>query len=340
MIFHHAILAILLVGAAALAGLAAATPHAVAVLRHWDTASGSVRQLRLERRTTLVSAAVALMLAAQVAALLLFVFNADRMAMMFVGAMCAVGTLQVNAWGFPALYAQIAVFFLGSAWLTLNAVDARAPDYPLTRAKHALLLCIVPLLAVSFALQLAYFLGLKADVITSCCGSLFSASATTVTGELAGALTRWSPQWAIPVFFAGMAAVVALSAIVARQGRGGLLLGLGGIGALVLSLAAIVSFVSLYIYEDPRHHCPFCILKAEYSYQGYALYVPLFAATAAAVGALALAPFSRRPDLRARVAHATRTLAAVTGTLFLAFTLVVAWMIAKSGLILIGNAVQ
>ena len=137
-----------------------------------------------------------------------------------------------------------------------------------------------------------------------------------------------------------MAAVVALSAIVARQGRGGLLLGLGGIGALVLSLAAIVSFVSLYIYEDPRHHCPFCILKAEYSYQGYALYVPLFAATAAAVGALALAPFSRRPDLRARVAHATRTLAAVTGTLFLAFTLVVAWMIAKSGLILIGNAVQ
>ncbi len=106
-----------------------------------------------------------------------------------------------------------------------------------------------------------------------------------------------------------MAAVIALAIIVARQGRGGMLLGVAGIGALVLSLAAIVSFVSLYIYEDPRHHCPFCILKAEYSYQGYALYVPLFAATAAAVGALALAPFSRRPELRARVARATRMLA-------------------------------
>ena len=153
--------------------------------------------MRLERRTTLVSAAVALMLAAQVAALLLFVFNADRMAMMFVGAMCAVGTLQVERLGLSRALRADRVFFLGSAWLTLNAVDARSPDYPLTRAKHALLLCIVPLLAVSFALQLAYFLGLKADVITSCCGSLFSASATSVTGELAGALTRWSPQWAI-----------------------------------------------------------------------------------------------------------------------------------------------
>jgi hypothetical protein len=340
MIFHHAILAVLLVGASALVGFVAATPHAIMVLRHWDTASGSARQLRLERQTTLVSAAVALMLAAEVAALLLFVFNADRMATMFVGAMCAVGTLQANAWGFPALYAQIVVFFAGSAWLTLNAVDSRCPDYPFTRAKQVLLLCIVPLLASSFALQSAYFLGLRADVITSCCGSLFSASSTTVAGELAGALTRWSPQWAIPTFFAGMAAVIAIAATVARRGRGGLLLGIGGIGGLALSLAAIVSFVSLYIYEDPRHHCPFCILKAEYSYQGYALYVSLFAATAASVGALALAPFSQRPGVRARVARATRTLAAVAGTLFLVFTLVVAWMIAKSGLILIGNAVR
>ncbi len=340
MILHHAILAILLVGAAALAGLAAAAPHAVAVLRHWDAASGSARQLRLERRTTLVSASVALMLTAQVAALLLFVFNADRMAVTFVGAMCAVGTLRVNAWGFPALYAQIGVFFLASAWLTLNAVDTRSPDYPLTRAKHGLLLFIVPALAASFALQLAYFLGLKADVITSCCSSLFSTSAATASRDLGGALAGWRPQWAIPTFFIGMAAVIALAVTVARSGRGGMLLGVAGGGAMVLSFAAIVSFVSPFIYEDPHHHCPFCILKEEYSYQGYALYVPLFAATAAAMGALALAPFARRPELRARVTRATRVLARAAGTLYLVFTLAVAWMIANSALILVGHVVR
>jgi hypothetical protein len=172
-IFHHAALAVLLVGAVTLLAvvLRCRTPWRCAT----DTGSGSGRQLVLERRTTLVSAVVAVMLVAQAAALLLFVFNADRMATMFVGAMCAVGTLQVNRWGFPALFAQIASLFVAGMWLTLNAVDVRSPHYPLTRAKHGLLLAVVPLSCVSFALQ---FASCRAGrrVITSCCGSMFSAA--------------------------------------------------------------------------------------------------------------------------------------------------------------------
>jgi len=49
----------------------------------------------------------------------------------------------------------------------------------------------------------------------------------------------------------------------------------------VAALIGILSFVSLYVYEHPHHHCPFCILKPEYDYQGYLLYIPLFAAAAA-----------------------------------------------------------
>jgi hypothetical protein len=339
-IFQHAVLAVLLVGAAAVLALAAAVPHAVAVLRHWDTASGSARQLRLERRTTLVSAVVAVMLVAQAAALLLFVFNADRMATMFVGAMCAVGTLQVNRWGFPALWAQIASLFAAGMWLTLNAVDVRSPHYPLTRAKHGLLLAVVPLSLVSFALQAAYFSGLKADVITSCCGSLFSGAPSAVASELAGAYTAWSPSVAVPAFFAVIAAAATLSFVVAWRGRGGALLGLCGVIGLVASLLAIVAFVAPYVYEDPRHHCPFCILKAEYSYRGYLLYVPLFGATAAALGALALAPFADRPLLAKSVARATGALARVSGTLWILFAWVVCWIIADSRLVLIGNAAR
>jgi hypothetical protein len=39
-------------------------------------------------------------LVAQLAALLLFVFNADRLSVMFVGAMCVQSALNVNGWGF------------------------------------------------------------------------------------------------------------------------------------------------------------------------------------------------------------------------------------------------
>ena len=147
MIFQPAIIALLLAAGLSLAMLATASPFAVQLIRHWDLGSGSERQLRLERLTYLFSMMVALVCGLQILSTLLFVFNADKMSVMFVGAMCAVGASSVVA------------------------------------------------------------------------------------------------------FFA--------------------------------ALMGIVAFVSLYIYEHPHHHCPFCILKPEYDYQGYLLYVPLFAAAAA-----------------------------------------------------------
>ena len=186
MLFQPAIIALLLAGAVSLLVLVAASPFAVQVIRRWDMRSGSELQLVLERRTYLFSTLTAFVFVTQIGALLLTVFNADKMAVMFVGAMCAVGTLNANAWGFPMLHAQIAVFFLAAVWLTLNQVDNQAPDYPLVRVKYALLLLLLPALAATFALQLKYFLNLRADVITSCCGSLFSEQGPALASEESG----------------------------------------------------------------------------------------------------------------------------------------------------------
>ncbi|MGB9195241.1 MAG: hypothetical protein WCB88_15025, partial [Azonexus sp.] len=186
MLFQPAIIALLLAGAVSLLVLVAAAPFALQVIRRWDMQSGSELQLVLERRTYLFSTLTAFVFVTQIGALLLTVFNADKMAVMFVGAMCAVGTLNANAWGFPMLYSQIAVFFLAAAWLTLNQVDNQAPDYPLVRVKYALLLLLLPALAATFALQLKYFLNLRADVITSCCGSLFSEQGPALVSEASG----------------------------------------------------------------------------------------------------------------------------------------------------------
>ena len=333
MLFQPAIIALLLVAGLGLLALAAAAPGALQMVRHWDLASGSRRQLGFERRTWLMSTLVRFVLFAQLAALLLFVLNAERMAPQFVGAMCAVGTLQANGWGFPALLAQLALFFAAAQWLLIDHADNQARDYPLLRIKYGLLLTLLlPLVGLVFALQLAYFSNLRADVITSCCGSLFSVDAQSVAGELAGL----PPGPALAGFYLVLLATLAAHAHHLRTRRGAALAGLFSALAFVVGIAGIVSFLALYIYEHPHHHCPFCLLQAEHGYIGYLLYPPLFAAAVSGTGVGVLAPFRHRPGLRpvlpALMARLSR-LALAGFVLFLALTSV---LIARSGLKLLG----
>jgi len=254
---------------------------------------------------------------------------------MFVGAMCAVGALNVNAFGFPALYVQLGLFFLATLWLAINHVDTRARDYPLVRLKYGLLLAAIPLLALSLALQLNYFLGLKADVITSCCGSMFSEQAETLASEV----TALAPKPALLGFYGTLTVAILLSGW-HWLGRGngnlsGYATGLAALAGFVASIAGILAFVSLYIYEHPHHHCPFCILKPEYDYQGYGLYIPLFAATAAGMSAGVLRLFAHRPSLVKVVPELTGRLAGIAAIGYVLFALVASLMIWQSNLILL-----
>ena len=332
MLFHPTVIAILLASGLGVLMLLAASPFAVQVIRRWDGGSGSELQLVLERRTYLFSTLLAFVFAAQLLALLLFVLNADAMAVMFVGAMCAVGTLNVNPWGFPALGAQVALFFLAAVWLAINHLDNQARDYPLVRLKYALFLAFGPLLAATFALQLAYFLGLRADVITSCCGSLFSAD----TKGLSGDLTALPPAPALWGFYGALALAVGISAHGWLRRRSGPLLAVASAAAFGAAIAGILSFLSLYLYEHPHHHCPFCILKPEYGHQGYALYIPLFLATAAGLAAGAVQLCGRKARLRHLAPALTGRLAGIAGLGFLLFAAVATAMIWRSNLILIG----
>lgn len=333
MIFQPAIIALLLAAGLSLFMLLAAAPFALQVIRHWDIASGSERQLRLERLTYLFSTLVAFVCLVQILAALLFVFNADKMSVMFVGAMCAVGALNVNAFGFPALYLQLGLFFLAAIWLAINHLDNQARDYPLVRLKYALLLAGIPLFAASLALQANYFLGLKADVITSCCGSMFSTDAPTLASEM----SALAPKPALLAFYAALAGAILLAAWHWRRpgNLSGYAAGLGSLAAFVASIAGILAFVSLYIYEHPNHHCPFCILKPDYDYQGYWLYIPLFAAAAAGMSAGVLRLFAGRPSLAAALPAVTRRLAAVAAAGFGIFAVVASFMIWHSNLILL-----
>ncbi len=288
------------------------------VVRHWAIASGSERQLELERRTYLIATLVTWCVAAAVVSLLLFVYNAEQMATQFVGAMCATGVLNAHPLGWPTLFLKILVFFAGAAWLMLNRLDNQAPDYPLVRVKYGLLLVLLPLVALEAGVQLRYFLGLNPDVITSCCGSLFTAEGKGV----AATVSALDPTWSLAALYGSGLLVLGLGLLHGwgmRSGGSGTGFALSGGLAFVAALAAIVSSVALYIYEHPHHHCPFCILKGGHGFVGYWLYVPLFIATALALGVGLISPWARIPSLASAVRADGQRFTALALALFALF---------------------
>lgn len=301
--------------------LAYAARYGTRILEKWDLHSGSELQLDLERRTYLISVILSYMLVFQILSLFLYIFTADNLHSQFTGAMCAAGSLGVNSYGYPVLILKIVNCLLAGVWLIINHVDTRGYDYPLIKTKYGLLNVLAPLILLEAVLQFAYFLNLKADVITSCCGSLFSTEKHSIAGEIAGL-----PNGPMQLAFFGMMAVTASVGIFFYlRGKGGGFFSFFSSLTFIIAAASLVSFICLYFYELPSHHCPFCILQKEYSYIGYALYATLLGGAISGLGVGALKPFISHPSLSRVIPAIQHRLTLVTLVLYLLFTLIVTW---------------
>lgn len=295
--------------------------YGMRILRYWDIGSGSELQLSLERRTYLISTIVAFALACHLFSLLLFIYTADALHSLFTGAMCAAGTLHANGFGYPLLGLKIVNFLLAGLWLIINHADTKGYDYPLIRVKYSLLLAMVALILLESYFLISYFAGLHADVITSCCGSLFSLDRPGIGGDLAGL-----PGRAMAIaFYCCMTAIAVCGWLFLGKGRGGYLFAALSIIGLILAIAALVSFFSLYFYELPTHHCPFCLLQREYGCVGYLLYGCLLGAGVAGLGMGALTALRNRGSMAAVIPQLQCRLTVAALVLYLIFTLTVSW---------------
>jgi len=322
------IIALLLSSALTALMMAYAAWFGIRVLRRWDLRSGSDGQLRLERRTYLVSTLMANVLLFEVLALFLFIQTAERLHPLFVGAMCAAGTLYVNPFGYPALILRIALAALAGLWLVLNMLDNRAPDYPLIRLKYAMLVLMAPVAMASAALSWLYLTGLRADVITSCCGTLFSQGSAEVKEDilLLGANMMRN------IYIAASALVFVLGAVYYRAGRGPLAYGLLSALMLPLGLYTLITSVSPYIYELPTHHCPFCMIQGDYHYIGYLIYACLLMGSVLGMGAWAAGALRALSSMEGGPEGPRRTLTLLSLCSFGAYTLVVIWSVLSSNL--------
>jgi hypothetical protein len=294
MVLHPAIIALVVSSLVVTAMVLYSAYYGVQILRRWDMASGSELQLALERRTYLISTILVFVFGVEILAALLYVVTADTLCTYFVGAMCAAGTLNVNSFGYPTLVIKILNFFLAGIWIIINYADNKGYDYPLIKTKYALLLVIAPLILTETILQGEYFRGLRADVITSCCGTLFSADTRGIASEMAS-LPSLPMKYA---FFATLGLTLIAGVYFVLTRRGGYVFSSLSLTAFVVSMLSIISFISLYYYELPTHHCPFCVLQREYYYVGYPVYLFLFGGALSGLGVGALMPLRSIASLK------------------------------------------
>ncbi len=247
----------------------------------WNYNSTEEKQFLLEKKTYLISTAMNFAMFAQILMLFLFEIAADELANILPGAMCAVGTLSSNGYGFPLLYFKIVSSFFYFIWLMFNYLDTQVETYPLVRKKCMGLMLIYPLVIIETTLLLLFALDLDPFVITSCCGSVYNEGAEGLGGTLAGA----SAGVVLPLFFSIIILLLCNRLVIKRwyvekKWSGNRLEFFLWVGFFISAIMVIVSFTSVYVYEMLSHKCPFCFLGAEYNYYGVPLYFFLFVATA------------------------------------------------------------
>ncbi len=247
----------------------------------WDYNSSAEKQFLLEKKTYLVSTVMNFALFMQILMLFLFGMAADELANVLPGAMCAVGTLSSNRYGFALLDLKIVSFFVYFIWLVFNYLDNQIETYPLVRKKYLALMLLYPFAVVETVLLFAFAFNLDPSVITSCCGSVYNEGTEGLGASLAGA----SAGFMLPIFFS-IVILLLLNRFVfnrrdaGRKWFGNLLEFPLWIAFFITAIVVISSFVSTYVYEMLSHSCPFCFMGAEYHYYGVALYLCLFVATA------------------------------------------------------------
>ena len=293
---------------------------AVRILRHWDPSSDSGLQIKLENEIWLASTLVEYGLGFQILTLVLFVLAADSFCQVIVGAMCATGALLANSFRMPALLVKIAGVFLYGFWIVLHKLDISSETYPLVKIKYIYLLLILPLLVADITLQTLYIAHLSPDIITSCCAVVFGAASETGQNLLEG----FSQELMLFLYYGSVIVLLGLGSVLLKRWLlpVAALFSAGWLWFLGLATVAIITIFSSYIYAMPYHHCPFCILKPEYHYIGFALYFTLIPASFFGLSTVLVEPFKKKNNLSGPVEKFQRQAIRVSLVLLLILTLI------------------
>jgi hypothetical protein len=123
---------------------------------------------------------------------------------------------------------------------------------------------------VEIILEGIMFGNIEIDKMVSCCGSIYSSSASSAISGIFSLETT-----TVLTLFYGNYLLIVLSYFFKKR----YLFTVANMFFIVIALVALILFFGTYIYELPSHHCPFCFLQRDYYYVGYLIYGMLFTGT-------------------------------------------------------------
>ena len=245
--------------------------YALKAVLWWDFSKSDTRQYRLQKQLYLLSTITKYIFLFKILLLLFFIYTLDHLADLISGAMCGVGVLDASPIGIHLMLLKVINLYLFGFWILLNEADYRCPTLCYTKIKSLFYLLLYGLLVAEVGLEYRFFFDIDTDSLAKCCVALFS---TDTPKSYLASLLSLLPHYHYATFYL-LALAMLLAYITAKR----LLYALFSLLLIPVALVSLIAYFGTYIYELPTHHCPFCLLQADYGYVGYLLYSALYVAT-------------------------------------------------------------
>jgi len=236
----------------------------------WNLNSVSKSQYRLEKQSFLTATIIKYIFVIKVPLFLFFIFTLDKISNVLTGAMCAAGVVDATPYGTYLFILKIINIYLFAYWLVLHSEDIKHEDQPFTKLKFGIFIVAFFFFISELILEGVMFSSIDVDKMVSCCGTLYSSSATSAISSIFSIDTAVL----LTAFYTNFLLIVLFYFLKRKY-----LFAISNLLFIITSLTSLIVFFGTYIYELPTHHCPFCFLQSDYYYVGYFLYVFLFVGT-------------------------------------------------------------
>jgi len=236
----------------------------------WDIDSTSQQQYKLEKNSSLAATIIKYIFIIKLPLFLFFIFTLDKISNLLTGAMCAAGVVDATSYGTYLFILKIVNIYLFGYWLVLHYMDTKYENLPYTKLKFRFFILAFFVFIAEILLEILMFSSIDISKMVSCCGTLYSSSATSVISSI-----FLIPTNILLIVFYGIFLLLGWF----YYKKNIYIYALFNFMFLIVSIISLILFFGTYIYELPTHHCPFCFLQKDYNYIGYLIYVLLFTGT-------------------------------------------------------------